>query len=107
MKKISSLNTFSYRIDGATVVELSPEGTIVSDTQAAFIKGRLGNNVSVEDVDVEAEIEKVIEETATEEAPAVEEESVDEAPVVEETISEETATEEAPKAKKGGKTKSK
>lgn len=100
MKKISSLDTFSYRIDGSTVIELSPEGTIVSDTQAAFIQGRLGKNVSVEDVNVEKEIEKVIEETNTEV-------TTEEAPMVEEVTLEETTTEEAPKAKKSGKAKTK
>lgn len=106
MKKITSNNTFDFRLDGQTVLTISPEGVIASDDQAAFIFNRLGAQVFISDVDVDTEIEKVI---APEETPKVEEVTpevettpeapVEETPVVDAEVApeQEIVSEEAPK----------
>jgi len=113
MKKITSTDTFEYRIDGSTVISISPEGSIVTDEQAEFIKNRLSAIVTLEDVDIDTEIAKVIEPEAEvapveETAPVAQEEEIinDEDAPAEAPVAEPEA-EVAPEAKpaKGGKKK--
>lgn len=109
MKKITTNGApFDFRVDGQTVLMITPEGCLANDEQAAFVKERLGDNVVIADVTLEQAAAEVIE---VEEAPV---EEVVEAAPEQETPAEETASpeEEAPveeskpkSGKRGNKTK--
>lgn len=53
MKKITSENEITFRIDGNTVLEINSEGCLVDDAAAAIVSERLGGQVRIEDVDAE------------------------------------------------------
>jgi len=94
MKKLVSKSSFSFRVNGETVLEISPKGCVCSDEHAAFVKNRLGSVVTIEEVSAKSiakeEAPAEVETTVEVEAP---EEKVEEAPV------------EEPKVKKAKKDK--
>lgn len=47
MKKLTSNETFSFRVDGVNVLEISPEGCVCTDEQAVFVKTRFGGLVTI------------------------------------------------------------
>lgn len=57
MKKITSENPITFRADGDTVLEIDKDGVITHDAAAALAKERLGDNVTVEDADVESAVQ--------------------------------------------------
>ena len=62
MKKLSSNHTtIKFAIDSSNTLEITPDGIIVSDENAAFVYKRLGDaNVSVENVEIEKAVESVL-----------------------------------------------
>lgn len=77
MKKIVSEETFSFRINGTNVVDISPKGVLVSDEDANLIKARYGSLVTIEEADVKEEVKKVLEENTKEETSPEKEEVVE------------------------------
>ena len=57
MKKITSKERISYRIDGSTVLELCPEGCLASDEAAKIVAERLGEHVTIEETSIEKAVE--------------------------------------------------
>lgn len=47
MKKITSKNPISFRVDGDTLLEIGPEGCIASDAAAKIAVERLGEHITV------------------------------------------------------------
>lgn len=88
MKKLTSKEPITLRIDGNTVLEIGPKGCIATDEAAAIAVERLGENVSV----AATSIKKAVEDAkASLKAPEEEVETVVEESVVE-AASEETVT---------------
>lgn len=52
MKKVTSKFPFTFRFDGATTVDVSPEGTLCADNVAKALSERYGGVVRVENADV-------------------------------------------------------
>ena len=49
MKKITSKEPISFRIDGSTLLEIDSEGCLASDAHALVAVERLGGNITVEE----------------------------------------------------------
>lgn len=62
MKKITSKEPIKFRVDGVTLLEITKAGIVVSDGAAQVAKERLGDNITVTDVDIESEAKKVAKE---------------------------------------------
>jgi hypothetical protein len=73
MKKITSKEDITFRVNAQTVLEITKKGCLCSDEDAALAKERLGNNIQVEEVKVEDEVKKAKKEEA--EAKKAEEEA--------------------------------
>lgn len=115
--------TISFRYDGQTLIEITPDGVSVPQFITDTLVERLGNNISVIESDktedsVETEVEKTEEVTTSEEktidtsAETVASESTEEitneeevTPEVEKTEEVTTSEEVAPKSKSKGKGK--
>lgn len=61
MKKITSEKPISFRVNGDTILQITPEGTLAQEAHAALAKERLGNQITVVDADVKSEAKKVLE----------------------------------------------
>lgn len=71
MKKITSKNPISFRVDGKTVLEIDSKGVVCDDAAAAIVVDRLGTQVTVETVTVKeavAEAKKAVAEATEPEA---------------------------------------
>mgnify|MGYP001596695814 CR=1 FL=1 len=49
MKKITSVESISFRYDASTLLEIDSEGVLASDVVAKLAQERLGDNITVED----------------------------------------------------------
>ena len=58
MKKITSKNPISLRIDGKIVLEIGPEGCLADDASAKVAKERLGETIVIEDTTLEDAVDK-------------------------------------------------
>lgn len=98
MKKVTSQVNFTFKYDGNTTLELSPDGVICTDAVANALKSRYHGIISVFDVDPIEEAEmliasveaEVVAETAEAGAESTDEDTevvdlADEAEVVAET----------------------
>jgi len=61
MKKVTSKTNITFRVDGSTVYDISPEGVLCSDEHAKFLVSRLGGNIRVEEVDVVKAAKEVVD----------------------------------------------
>lgn len=59
MKKLTSKEPISLRIDGSTLLEITPEGCLATDSSADIAVQRLGANITVEDYSVAAAVTDV------------------------------------------------
>lgn len=60
MKKVTSRHSFDFNAGNGEVLSISPEGTLASDDAAKILATRFGGIVSIEDADVEAEVNKTL-----------------------------------------------
>lgn len=73
MKKLTSKEPITFRVDGSTKLEITKAGVLCTDEHANIAAERLGGNVSVEDVKVEDEAEKIAKEAEKEAKKAAKE----------------------------------
>ena len=66
MKKITSKEPISFRVDGSTVLEIDSKGCLASDDAAKIAVERLGEHITV----VETSIEKAVEDAKDSLKPA-------------------------------------
>lgn len=92
MKKITSKEPISLRLDGKTVLEIDSAGCIADDSSAARASALLGDNIVVTEVTTK----QVIKEAKKEIETVPDDEPVVEAPVVQDEV---VAEPEAPVAK--------
>lgn len=57
MKKITSKEPISFRVDGATLLEIGPKGCLASDAAAAIAKERLGEHITVTETSIKKAVE--------------------------------------------------
>lgn len=58
MKKITSIDPITFRVDGDTLLEITSEGCIATDSAAAFAKEKLGDHITVIDTTAEEVIDE-------------------------------------------------
>jgi hypothetical protein len=66
MKKITSKEAISFKVNGQTTLEIDKKGAICSDEEAEIASDRLGGNINIEDItpeDAKKEAEKILKET--------------------------------------------
>lgn len=56
MKKITSENPISFKVSGVTTLEIDQDGCLANDSDAAVALDRLGSQITVEDITVEAAV---------------------------------------------------
>lgn len=61
MKKITSINPISFRVDGSTLLEIDSEGCLATDAAAQIALERLGEHITVEEASNEPEDKEEIE----------------------------------------------
>lgn len=75
MKRLTSKEPISFKVDGQTILEIDKSGCICSDDEAELAQSRLGGNINIEDITPEQakkEAEKILKdaEKAEKEADA-------------------------------------
>lgn len=84
MKKITSKDKISLRVDGHTVLEISSKGCLASDEAAAIAAARLGENVKIEAISA-GEAVKSAKETLNETIKDIQSKHVKDAVVIDDS----------------------
>ena len=79
MKKITSKEPISFRVNGSLVLNITPEGCLANDADAVFVKTRIPGAVEIQDVDIEEAVNEVLADEPKKEEEAPEEEKKEEA----------------------------
>ena len=58
MKKITSIEPISFRVDGSTLLEITSKGCLATDEAAAIAKERLGEHITVVDTDIKTAVKE-------------------------------------------------
>lgn len=81
MKKLTSKDPITFRVNGSTVLEINSAGVLAKDSDAEIVKDRLGDQITVEDVTLkEAAKEATTNSDEKEEATVPQEPTEEEAP---------------------------